>query len=163
MGAKHDVELRQAGLSSLTDAVTSLLGLESAVVRILEATEELGVPDTLCHGDFWWPNIAWPSYEGGSFTFFDWEVAQVSHPFFDAHWALEKSSLSETGREQVKQKYLSYWTDFALLSRLASIWKLVPLLKLMKEIAEHYVSKDQHRLLHLASCMRHLVLNLECQ
>ena len=161
--AIHDVDLSEAGLPSLTVAIISI------GPRIRDYWGS-GCSQTARRSRYPLPRRFLVAEHCSAFLR-GWELhlfrlgvyASFTPFFLDAHWALERSSLNADDCEQVKQKYLGYWTDFASLARLTSIWELVPLLKQMKEIAEHCVSEDQNRLSTLASYMRHLMRNLESQ
>ena len=83
-----------------------------AIMARVEAIANIGLPDTLCHGDMSWPNVAFPSEEGGHYLFFDWECAKISHPFFDVYRIFDYSRLSLAERESMSASYLRRWTVY---------------------------------------------------
>ena len=104
--------------------------------------EQLGLPDTLTHGNLSWRNIAYPSVKDGTYIFFAWEDATISDPFSDPHYLLEESGLSEDEKDCDASRYLKHWIKYAALSELEASWRKVPFLDIIKEfVAEASLPK----------------------
>lgn len=84
------------------------------IYSLLRILEEYNIPLTLTHGDFSKGNVGFIRNSDGTerITFFDWEYAAVSHPFFDFHRFHNRALTNE----QIND-YLSIWTAFEPLER----------------------------------------------
>jgi hypothetical protein len=84
--------------------------LREAIVELAE----IGVPETLLHGDLHPRNLA---VRDGQVLAFDWTDAALAHPFLDLVTFVEKSSpLSSDPR--VRDAYLAEWEEYAAPSDL---------------------------------------------
>lgn len=95
------------------------------------------IPQTLVHGDLGPYNIA---RRGGGPVIFDWTTATISFPFFDVVELIHRTRSPAGGtpahtpdqgqremneiRQQVKEAYLSAWTELASVEELEAIWKI---------------------------------------
>jgi len=78
-----------------------------------------GVPETLVHGDLHLGNVA---VRDGTYLFFDWTDACVTHPFFDMMDVFYEKD--DALRSQFQNAYLEAWTSFESMERLQKCWKL---------------------------------------
>jgi Phosphotransferase enzyme family len=116
-----------AEAASLDDADPQLLGRVGTAAPDLRSMAarlgEIGIPDTLVHGDFHPGNVAIRDRE---VVIFDWANAGVSHPFLDVVTFLDEDA---TGREapdedSLREAYLGYWRDYARPARLRQAFEL---------------------------------------
>ncbi len=115
-------------LLSERDAVRAELGKAHEAIQVLE---DLGIPDTLEHGDLHPDNIN-VSHDGP--IFYDWALVAVTHPFLSIAYLCHfmKNSRSRPVRiERLADSYLYCWTDCAAQSSLdralAASQSLLPL------------------------------------
>lgn len=143
--------------------VTALDAEKQRIQQIFQSIEELNMPDTLCHGDLWWPNIALPPAGNEFFTFFDWETASVSHPFVDAYRVLQGSRLDNSKLVTAKENYLACWKGYATMDALRKAWTVMPLINSMLKIAELYFAKHSRRSNNLKTYVKCLLRDLKSQ
>ena len=96
--------------------------LKELMPRLKEQVDELttfGVPQTLVHGDLHLGNVA---TRNGTYLFFDWTDACVTHPFFDMMGIYDQKD--EDIRSQFQNAYLEVWTEFESMERLQRCWQL---------------------------------------
>ena len=105
-----------AGLDA--DAVSRLHDSASLLREICERLATSRIPPALVHGDLHAGNVAAGS---GTYVFFDWTDACVSHPFIDlvTVWA-ELPSVDGTpeARARLRDRYLAHWQAFETRERL---------------------------------------------
>eukprot|EP00172_Hildenbrandia_rubra_P003563 Plantae.Rhodophyta-Hildenbrandia_rubra.ctg5889.p1 GENE.Plantae.Rhodophyta-Hildenbrandia_rubra.ctg5889~~Plantae.Rhodophyta-Hildenbrandia_rubra.ctg5889.p1 ORF type:complete len:497 (+),score=60.83 Plantae.Rhodophyta-Hildenbrandia_rubra.ctg5889:1225-2715(+) len=118
---------------------------KSTILSKIDAVKHVGIPDTLCHGDPWWPNIAHPIMGEDSYTFFDWEYAAISHPFVDAYKALEHSSLSAEEIQAEGLRYVKRWNKYGSCEDLEDLWSRIPFVMLIIDFVDQYMEDKVER------------------
>src|SRR5262249_41311171 len=94
-----------------------------------------GIPQTLVHGDLHLNNVA---VNAGSYQFFDWSDACVSHPFFDLISVFDDED--STRQMQLRDAYVGVWSDCAPTERLLDAWTLAqPLSDLHQAISYQHI------------------------
>lgn len=96
--------------------------LRELMPRLKDQLGELasfGVPETLVHGDLHLGNVA---VRDGTYLFFDWTDACVTHPIFDMMDVFYEKD--DALRSRFQNAYLEVWTEFESLDRLQKCWKL---------------------------------------
>lgn len=122
------------------EEITDLVNLIPFLQNLCAELAEGPIPQTLVHGDLHGGNVG---VQNGSFIFFDWTDACITHPFFDMLDILfEEDTAVQT---ELRDAYLAEWTDFAPMPQLLQIWQ-------MTEIG----AAIHHGLSYL-----HILLNLE--
>jgi Phosphotransferase enzyme family len=112
-----------------------LRSLEPTLAALCARLDEGEVPDALVHGDLHLDNIA---RVGGSYVFFDWTDACVTHPFLDLIDVHREENPAV--RERLRDAYLSIWSDFASCERLLTLWKLsTPLASLNQAVSYRHI------------------------
>ena len=102
---------------------------------------DIGVPETLLHGDLHPRNLA---VRDGQVLAFDWTDAAVAHPFLDLVTFIEKrSEISLDPR--LTDAYLAEWEEFAspadlrralvLAEQLGSLYQLMSYLHLLEHLS----------------------------
>jgi hypothetical protein len=123
-------------LSGLTDA--ERVQFWEALPRLqamCAALAACGIPETLVHGDLHLHNVA---VDAGRYQFFDWTDACVSHPFFDLISVFDDEDRAR--QAQLRDTYLSQWSDCAPPERLREAWALAqPLSDLHQAISYQHI------------------------
>ena len=99
----------EVALHALTEAERS--HLRNLVPRLKEWTDrlaDLGLPNTLVHGDMHLGNTA---RIDGRLVFFDWTDASISQPFFDLQSL--KWETDEAEKQSIIDAYLAGWHEYA--------------------------------------------------
>jgi hypothetical protein len=117
------LSLQGAGLSDAE--IAGLRSNESRYLALCAKLSELGLPDSLDHGDFGFSNVALTARGA---LFFDWSDSSLTHPFFSpcffpgeieaAYPALPNARL------RLSDAYLEPWTAFASRKRLSAAFGL---------------------------------------
>jgi Ser/Thr protein kinase RdoA (MazF antagonist) len=93
---------------------------------VCQQLTQLGIPDTLVHGDLSPRNIY---IRDRGFVYFDWSDTCISHPFFDLIrflYEIEKDLPHvPDARSRIRNAYLEPWTIYAPMSQLISTFELV--------------------------------------
>jgi hypothetical protein len=125
-----------AALSGLTDAERAQF--REALPRLqamCAALAACGIPHTLVHGDLHLNNVA---DDAGRYLLFDWTDACVSHPFFDLISVFDDEDHAR--QAQLREAYLSLWSDCAPLEQLREAWALAqPLSDLHQAISYQHI------------------------
>ena len=113
--------LVDAGLArSLTAAECDQFQLMAPEIRAMcQELDDIGIPETLNHGDLHLGNVA---HHAGKMLFFDWTDACIAHPFLDMISIFDEKD--EALRARLRDEYLSLWTDFASPQRLDDAFML---------------------------------------
>lgn len=122
------------------EEVSELANLVPFLQNLFVELANTPIPQTLVHGDLHGGNVG---VQNGSFVFFDWTDACITHPFFDMlDIFFEEDTAVQT---ELRDAYLAEWTEFAPMPQLLQIWQ-------MAEIG----AAVHHGLSYL-----HILLNLE--
>lgn len=127
---------------------TDLAQLRSLAPQIQERCTELAnyyLPDTLVHGDLHVGNMA-RNAEG--YLFYDWSDACLAHPFLDM---ITPYFFQEEPAEQrqLRDAYLSQWTDWEPMERLQEVWQLArPLAALHQAVSYLHILLGQEEAIH---------------
>ena len=71
---------------------------------VFDELAELGLPETLVHGDLHPGNVA---HDGDALVLYDWSDAAVAHPFLDAAHLVR--SIPEEERDAARAAYAEVW------------------------------------------------------
>jgi phosphotransferase family enzyme len=118
-----------------------LRSLEPVLVALCGQLAEAPVPDALVHGDLHLENVA---RVRGSYVFFDWSDACVTHPFLDlidVHRAEDAAV-----RERLRDAYLAAWADYAAPQELLALWDVsAPLASLNQAVSYRHIFRNIER------------------
>ena len=139
--AEHPLSRRHAKPHDLAQ-------LHSLAPQIKERCAELAsyhLPDTLVHGDLHMGNVA---RNGEGYLFYDWSDACITHPFLDM--ITPYFFQEEPGEKiQLRDAYLSQWTDWEAIERLQEAWQLArPLAALHQAVSYLHILLGQEELIH---------------
>jgi hypothetical protein len=125
-----------AALDGLTDAERAQFReMLPRLQAMCDALAACGIPHTLVHGDLHLNNVA---ANAGRQQFFDWSDACVSHPFFDLISVFDEED--RAAQVQLRDAYLSVWSDCVPLERLLEAWALAqPLSDLHQAISYQHI------------------------
>jgi hypothetical protein len=127
------------GLASDRELADSLSGGELGQLRGGAATfkamcrelADVGIPETLNHGDLHLGNVA---RRNGRLLFFDWTDASVAHPFLDMISIFNERD--EVLRSRLRDHYLALWGDYGPPAQLRRAWTLAePLFALHQAVS----------------------------
>ena len=94
------------------------------------------IPDSVVHGDLHLGNVA---RAGGSYVFFDWTDAAVSHPFVDLIDVFREEDA--VTRAALRDAYLRAWAEYGTHDRLLSLWRVAePLASLNQAVSYRYIA-----------------------
>ena len=103
------------------------------------------LPDTLVHGDLHMGNMA---RNAKGYLFYDWSDTCIAHPFLDMitpYFFQEEP----TEKMQLRDAYLSQWTDWEPIERLQKAWQLArPLAALHQAVSYLHILLGQEELIH---------------
>ncbi len=111
-----------------------LLPLMQRLTTVCQELSELGIPNTLVHGDLsprniYIRDIASATLRERGFVYFDWSDTCISHPFFDLIrflYEIEKDLPHlPDARSRIRNAYLQPWTIYAPMAQLISTFELV--------------------------------------
>ena len=112
-----------------------LRSLEPLLAELCARLAEGPVPDALVHGDLHLDNVA---RVGGSYVFFDWSDACVTHPFLDLIDVHREEDAAI--RERLRDAYLSVWADYAPPEELLALWEIsAPLASLNQAVSYRHI------------------------
>ncbi|MBS3798175.1 phosphotransferase [Pseudoalteromonas sp. BDTF-M6] len=97
-----------------------IINKDEILLRVKQAVEKLAsfnMPNTLVHGDLHIENIA---QVNGTFIFFDWSDACISHPFIDGTYIYRMPE--GENKQRIVTAYLSQWSDFGDPATLRDAW-----------------------------------------
>ncbi|MCP4357177.1 MAG: alpha/beta fold hydrolase [Chloroflexi bacterium] len=101
------------------EEIDQLINLIPSLQALCAELADGTVPQTLVHGDLHSGNVG---IQNGEFVYIDWTDACLSHPFFDMlDIFYEKDTAVQT---QLRDAYLTQWTEFAPMPQLLKIWTL---------------------------------------
>lgn len=96
------------------------------------------VPDTLVHGDLHLDNVA---RGDGTYVFFDWTDACVTHPFLDLIAVIFEENRDL--RHALQDAYLSVWEKVASREDLLELWRLAePLAALNQAVSYRHILEN---------------------
>lgn len=103
-----------------------LLPMVPKFKAVCQQLSQLGIPDTLVHGDLSPRNIY---VRDRGFVYFDWSDTCISHPFFDLIRFLYEIETDlphvPDARSRIRNAYLEPWTIYAPMEQLISTFELV--------------------------------------
>lgn len=132
-----------------------LLPLLQKVETVCQELSQLGIPNTLVHGDLsprniYIRDIASATLRERGFVYFDWSDTCISHPFFDLIrflYEIEKDLPHlPDARSRIRNAYLEPWTIYAPMAELISTFELVSeTLVSVYEIIRSQILRDNYR------------------
>lgn len=104
---------QEGGLSR--EEIAALRGMVQRLRTMCDELAEIGIPDSLEHGDFYPGQVA---ISEGQYLFFDWSDASLSHPFFSLANLLdfmddERPDIPVEERERIVEAYFEAWQPYA--------------------------------------------------
>jgi hypothetical protein len=140
-----------------------LKGLERALERACALQQELGIPDSLMHGDISPGSIL---YDGNRYVFTDWCEANVGNPFITLEQmcvhAARMSTKPKLWVRALKDEYKACWRDLLSEDQIDRALQLAPLLSILsclQERGDWLASPKRHesqRLSYARSLARHM-------
>jgi hypothetical protein len=114
---------QEGGLTAVQ--IASLRTLAPELKAACAELAELGLPETLDHGDLWGGNIFLADDHGDGFRFHDWSDSAVTHPFFGPPLILIDSGIdAPDARDRLRDAYLTPWEAVAPTDRLLRAYAL---------------------------------------
>jgi thiamine kinase-like enzyme len=144
-------------------STSRLREIEIALDRACSMQHELGIPDSIGHGDINPGNIL---YDGNRYVFTDWCEANVGNPFITLEQmrvhAIRRSQEPELWSRTLRGEYKACWKDLLTERQIDRGLQLAPLLSILSSLDES--SKwltspkryDPQRLIYSRSLARHI-------
>jgi hypothetical protein len=118
------------------EEISKLRADEPVLVELCERLAASFVPDSIAHGDLHLGNVA---RAGGSYVFFDWSDACLTHPFLDLIDVFREEDTAT--RDALRDAYLSAWAEHGSTEQLLSLWRLAePLASLNQAVSYRYIA-----------------------
>ncbi len=118
--------------------IARLRALEPVLVELCDRLAKGPVPNALVHGDLHLENVA---RVGGSYVFFDWSDACVTHPFLDLIDVHREEDAAV--RERLRDAYLSAWADYGSPQQLRELWDVsAPLASLNQAVSYRHIAAN---------------------
>ncbi|CAN8066562.1 unnamed protein product [Agarophyton chilense] len=142
-------------LESSLEGMLNVQGLRSEVENIIKACRKLSsyqIPNTIVHGDLRPGNIGSREMGGDVYRFYNWENAEISHPFVDpVSWGKLNDSIEYEKVEEALISYCKYWCtflnddDYAVVLELASLLhSALTMYRLLLEYELYGVEKENN-------------------